>query len=322
MNKFLLILSAIISITDLCYSQHKYISLSTEDKIIYGICFSPNGKVIAVADKNDIKFFSTDKGVLIHELINGHSKRILCIDISEDSSLMACGGMDSLIIIWDLIKQKKITELSYQHGIITDIKFSADGKFLFSGGTDHKLFMYDIQKDAVKAEFADHKDDITSLALSNDGQTLISSSGNGMLRLNAIYHQSQNNSVWTKGRWIRAIAASADSNLLVSCDDKARVTTWDISDLVHIGKLECSRIGYSRILSIDIFRDGKTYVIGNLLGHVKIINKKYRYGIKIHKTINKVMFNPGETDKFKLAIATSGKGVLLLDASNMRFTND
>ena len=115
---------------------------------------------------NTVKVFSMETKALIAEFKNGHKKQILSIDISQDSLLLASGGKDSTITIWDFTDNKILSTLSYHKGIVTSVKFSPDGRYLVSGATDDKVYLYDIAQKKVVKEYTGHTDDVTSVDFS------------------------------------------------------------------------------------------------------------------------------------------------------------
>jgi hypothetical protein len=71
-------------------------------------------------------------------------------------------------------------------------------------------------------------------------------------------------------------------------------------------------------LCCDFFSDNKTIAVGDLNGHAKITGQYSRYRLRLGIPVQKVLFKPNEGAFLKLAIATRGKGVMLIDAKNMK----
>jgi len=316
MKKEIFVLFAFLFISTLGYAIQEMVC-KTDNKIIYGICFTHKGGALGIADNNTIKVYSTKDNKLLNEFKYGHKRQILTIDISKDSTLLVSGGKDSTIVIWDFVNNKILKSLSYQKGIITSVRISPDKRYLISGGTDKKVFLYDIEKDEVIHEFSDHSDDITSVKFSPDGKLIASASGDGLINI----YDTENFKLITflngHRSWVRDISFSRDSTKLISCGDDSRIITWNISDLNRIAIVESSRKGFNWLLSVDLNEDSKTYVSGGIDGKIRIVTKFGKYTARIRKTINKVIFKPNEGSFLKVAIATRGKGVILIDAMDM-----
>jgi WD40 repeat protein len=61
--------------------------------------FSPDGKLLATANKNTVYLWSADTGAQLAQL-NGHSADVTSLAFSPDGNALASGGKDKKIIIW------------------------------------------------------------------------------------------------------------------------------------------------------------------------------------------------------------------------------
>lgn len=320
MTKNIISLIILFSYITISYSQ-KTDTLSiykTDNKVIYGICFTDKGEALAIADNNTIKVYSTNSKELISEFENGHKGQILTIDISKDSTLLVSGGKDSTIVIWDFINKKILKSLKYHKGIITSIKISSDGRFLASGGTDKKVYLFDLKLNQVLNEFAD-TDIVTSVTFSPDGELIVTAGADRLINVYSVESGKLLKSFKGNRSWIRDIDVSKNGTMLISCGDDSRIIIWNISDINRIRELDHSRFGFNWLLSASFNKDSKTYVLSGMDGSVRIIGQFFKYTKKIGVPINKVLFKPNEGDNFKIALATKGKGVVLIDAKNMKF---
>jgi WD40 repeat protein len=320
MMKKLFLVVASLFILSITYSQKRNTSLifKTESKVIYGICFTNKGETLAIADNNTIKVFSTNSRELLYEFTDGHKSQILSIDISKDSTLMVSGGKDSTIVIWDFINKKILKSLTYQKGIVTSVKLSPDRRYLASGGTDDMVYLYDLEKNEILHEFSDHTDDITSVAFSPDGNMLATAGGDKTIIIYDVKNNKLLASLTGHKSWVRDISFNGNGEKLISCGDDSRIITWNIADRNRIRKQEDSKFGLSWFLSIAFNIDCVTYVSGGMDGKVKIVGQYGEYITKVGVPVNKVLFKPNEGNYLKIALATRGKGAMLIDVRNMK----
>jgi len=320
MKKKIFISFAFLFIVALGYSQKEkaFTIFKTDSKNIYDICFTNKGSALAIADNNNIKVYSTASKKLLSEFKNGHTGQILTIDISKDNNLLVSGGKDSKIVIWDFINKKILKSLTYQKGIITSVKISPDGKYLASGGTDNKVYLYDIEKNELIHEFADHLEDVTSVEFSPDGKLLATASGDKTIKIYEVKTYKLITSLKGHKNWVRGISFSGDGTKLISCGDDSRIITWNISDVHNIGIQDELKLYYIWILSVDFNQDNKTYVFGGIDGKLRIESPFGTDFGKIGSPINRIKFKPNENIYIITAIATRGKGVMYVDARNMK----
>lgn len=288
---------------------------STEVNIIYDICFTPNGEAIGIADNKSVKVYSIVTNELIREFRNGHSGQILSIDISSDSTKLVSGGKDSTVVIWDF-KEGRVLKSIKCNGIITSVCLSPNSLYLAYGGSDNKVFVYDLANNKIVNTFSEHSDDITSIAFSPDGNYIATSSGDKLIN---IY---RNGALMTKlsehKDWVRDISFNSEGTKLISCGDDGKIITWNISDISNPRITNDSKHRFNWILGVDFNQDDKTYAFVDFKGNAEIIGQFGGYKTNIKAPINKILFKPNEGIYLKIAVATRGKGVLLIDSKNMK----
>jgi len=291
----------------------------TNDQFIYDICFTINGGALGIADNNEIKVYATSSRNLLNEFKNGHRDRILSIDISMDSTLMVSGGKDSSIVVWDFITGAIIKTLNYHQGIITSVKISSDGRYIASGGSDKKIFLFDINADHLVYESSAHTRDLCAVTFSPDGKITAAAGGDRMISI----YNSENGDLITSltghKNWVRDISFSQDATKLISCGDDGRVITWNLTDINNIYKSDEKKEAYNWLLSIDNMDDGKTYVTGGVNGIARIVGLYGAYKVRIGVPVTRLLFKPNSGSQAKIAIASGGKGVIMVDARLMDY---
>lgn len=313
---FNLIISALYSREKQGFSYFK-----TDNKIIYGICFTPKGGALAIADYKGIKIFNTGTRQLLNTFSTGHSNQIMTVDISNDSSLLVSGGKDSTIVLWDYASGKILKRLSYHNGIVTSLKISPDGRHLVSGGTDDKIVLYDITSEKLIKEYQDHKDDITCVAFSPDGKLFAASGGDGLVTVYSTENEALVGSLRGHSGWVRGISFNEDGTNILSCGDDSRIIRWAISDNAPANKISDDKYGNSWLLCVDNSKYGKPYAFGGLNGIIKVMWSFGTYTGRIGVPVNRILFFPGGGNLIQIAVATRGKGVLLIDGSGLKLKN-
>ena len=298
------------------------VTFGNKDAIVYDICFSKFGSWLVFPEHNIIYVYDVKSKQLLYKLENGHTKDILSVDISPDSSMIVSGGKDSLIMVWDIKNTKILSKLKLHQGVVTSIKFSPDQKYLASGSSDKSMIVYDLNSNSIIYKCTNHTDDITSVAFSNDNKLLACSSGDNTISIVNTETWNLITTLKDHKNWVRDIKFSPDNSKLYSCGDDSRIISWNISDLNNIQKADDLHQGSKWLLGIDINPVSKTYVSCGMDGRIKlnVLSSYYKYNIR--KTIQKVLFKPNEGIYFSLALATRGKGVILLNAKDMNSNSE
>jgi WD40 repeat protein len=138
-----------------------------------------------------------------------------CIAFSPDGKLLASGGSDNRVRLWDPDTGKEVGALEGHKHHVNDIAFSGDGKWLASGSQDGELFLWEVDAGKVRRRFPGHAAAIERLALSPNGKVLASRCQGGALRLWDTDTGKEIRSLpIDRGRRVSPLAFSPDSKFL------------------------------------------------------------------------------------------------------------
>uniref|UniRef100_A0A8C3M008 Transducin beta like 3 n=1 Tax=Chrysolophus pictus TaxID=9089 RepID=A0A8C3M008_CHRPC len=106
-----------------------------------------------------------------------HIAPVAAMVFDSTSTLLATGGCDSTIKIWDMIKQYCTHNLKGSSGVVHLVEFHPDISRLqlFSSSMDYKIRIWDLNSSKCVAVLDGHFSAVTSLAFTADGNTFISS---------------------------------------------------------------------------------------------------------------------------------------------------
>jgi WD40 repeat protein len=153
----------------------KYLSGQTAD--VRSVAFSPDGKTLAVGNKdNIIMLWSTVTGRQIGSPFTANTDYVVCLAFSPDGKTLGSGSTDSKILLWDVeTGQSDILSIASGPWIVS-LAFSPDGKTLASGKTDHTISLWDLATRKETWRSYGHSASVYSLAFSPDGKILASGS--------------------------------------------------------------------------------------------------------------------------------------------------
>jgi len=296
-----------------------YKQFGSKTGIVYDICFSKNGSLLVIPERNVINVYDVKTQQVVYTLENGHSRDILSVDISADSSLLVSGGRDSLVVLWDLKTKKIVAKHRFHKGVVTSVRFSPNQNYFASGSSDKTVCVYNLKSDSVEYKLANHTDDITSVTFSANNRLLACSSGDHTISIVQTGSWKLAATLTDHKSWVREVKFSTDNTQLFSCSDNSKVMVWNVFDLKNINKVEETRQGFKWLLSIDLFPNQKIYATGGTAGKIRINALMSRYKYKVGKPIHKIIFKPNEGLSMVVAVATRGKGVLLIRADEMSY---
>ena len=113
----------------------------------------------------------------------GHTNVVTSLAFNPTGSILASGGVDQTIILWDVPSFHPRAVLRGHTGGIRTLGFSPDGSRLASAGGDGSLFTWDVARgvrldDSVPGPANRPPNPLNTLAYSADGQSLVVGSEN------------------------------------------------------------------------------------------------------------------------------------------------
>lgn len=281
--------------------------------MVYDLCFSASGKALYIPQGNEISIYDVSTRGLIKKMGKGHTKPILALDLSGDSTILASGGLDSLILIWDIQTAKKIESLNYNHGIVTTLSLNPRNNLLASGSTDKSVSVYDLKERKIVYILDNLGGEINAVKFSPDGLLLVVATQEKQVRLYNAVNGKLIAGLAGHKNGVRDLCFNKSGTQLFSCGDDSRLITWDLRNLNLIRIINTESYGSDWLLSVDVNKDTDAQVVAGLDTKITVINNYGKFRRKTGVSVNKVIFRPGMGDILHLAVATRGKGVFLID---------
>ena len=130
------------------------------DDHLYDLDFDPSGEMIAVSNLNnqillwDVNeaFRSGKESYPEPKVFMGHEGKassyetlVWSIDFNYDGSLLASGGGDDSLRLWNPVDQSLVGTFYEHSNAVTSVRFNADGNLLATGGLDAQLILWHVE---------------------------------------------------------------------------------------------------------------------------------------------------------------------------------
>ncbi|WP_454620412.1 caspase family protein [Bradyrhizobium cenepequi] len=193
------------------------------------------------------------------------------VAISRDGKLIASGGNDKSVKIWNAENGSLIQTLKGHTDRVWAIAISPDGKFIVSGSNDKSIKIWDASTGTLIRTLQGHTESVLSLAISSDSKWILSSSGE---RDNSIKIWDASSGILTRTirghtNTVRAIAFSPDGRWIVSGSYDTSIKIWAMADGRLLRTLKGNK---GSVFDLAISSDGRWIVSANGAGAIQVWN--------------------------------------------------
>jgi RNA polymerase sigma factor (sigma-70 family) len=266
---------------------------------LMGIEYSPDGKIFAASTSFGVRLYDANN---LNEIGTLQSNDQLGrIALSSDGKLLASGGSDQSIHLWDIQERKEIGVLKGHIGWIYGINFSPDGTILAScAADDESIRLWDVR---AQRQLSVSKLDIgyaINVGFSPDGKLLASNGWEGEKAVFQLWNIKEQGKLELLHRIdsVYGFTFNPDGKtmLLGMQDDSELLHIWDIDTKKQIGELKG---GIESICCAEFSPDGNLLAFGDFGGSI------YLWDMPNQKQIG--VLNGGKNRIGSLSFSTDGK---------------
>jgi len=191
--------------------------------------------------------------------LEGHQDRVWSVAISPDARLVASGGQDSMIRLWDAQTGQMLQTLRGHDAErrVYDLAFFPDGQRLASASQDETVAIWDIRSGQIIRRWDAESGLLWALAISPNGQYILTGGQNGLLKLWNAQDGTLLHTMRGHISSIIAVAISSDGLRMASGGADRLVRLWDLAS----GKLEATLVGHSDVVAALAFSQDGHYLL-------------------------------------------------------------
>ncbi len=192
----------------------------------------------------------------------------LCVAYSRDGSLIATGGNDNKVIIWDAKSKEIKYEMKGHRSFILDLAFSPDGERLASAGSDATIIIWNVNSGITDKVFTGHNEAVTSVCFSPDGQYLYSACADGVIGVWDIYKNMKVTELRGHTKAVSGITINKSGKTLASSSYDGAIKLWDLTRNAEKATLDLK----TWVRSVAFSPDGDYLAAGADDKSVRVIN--------------------------------------------------
>jgi WD40 repeat protein/serine/threonine protein kinase len=198
------------------------------------LAFSADGKHLATGGQ-ELRVWDAVTGAELHSRTEGHPGEVASMAVSPVGGLLATGGVDQTVRVWELDSWNRRWTFQGHAGAVAAVAFSPDGRLLASANGVGQVWIWELadrQAGVVDTPLhrlrCDRSGEV-ALAFSPDGQRLVAVSADGSLKVWDVARGQELSSGKLAKEQRGGVAFSPDGQLLAYCGEDCTVRLWDLS---------------------------------------------------------------------------------------------
>ena len=175
-------------------------------------------------------FIADKKGENTHALYGAHGSVVECVAFSPDGSMLASGGADRLLKVWDVGTRTLKYSRDEHTSNVRSVLFSPDGRFLASSSPDDTIRLWEPSTGEALDTLRGNRGN-NVLCFSLDGDTLVSAGD--AIRIWDVASRPVPDTLKGHSSVVSVARFSSDGKFLASGSAAGEVMLWDLENNVN-----------------------------------------------------------------------------------------
>lgn len=295
--------------------------MQDNERTVWALEFSPDGRflVTSVADELRDEDTEANSAIVVWNVVSGenvftvedaHAGIIYDVTYHPDGSIIASGGADNLIHLWDATTGERVGELRGHANWVMTLAFSPSGNLLISSGADTNLAYWNIEEQTLLGFIPTrHTDWVRDVAFSADGQFIVTASHDNTAKLwtrdgillGALEgHINQLRSVDFHPMTLQLVTGSVDNDIAL----------WQISLPQNPGQLETVTSVSSETLDASV--DRQRFMVYDQSGTIQVWDAATNRAVFVQGAQGNTLADASLSPSGMLLATTGNDGLILV----------
>jgi WD40 repeat protein len=260
--------------------------LSRLEDSLNALAIDSAGRRLVYSVANDTKAYILDMlSKAPQPLLLPHGEPLESLKMSPDGSLLATGGKNGSVYIWDFANLSQGPRSLHGHkGAVKAIAFSKHNRWLITGGKDKLTMLWDLAR-PITTEFVNspnnkgsrillvHPEFVCDVAITPNEKYALSADGSGRIfrwDLTTVVPAERETELFGHKRAVYSLAVSLDSNWLLSASDDNTCRIWSLNELQPANSATILRGHDDRLSAVALSADNIWAATGSHDGTVRL----------------------------------------------------
>lgn len=196
----------------------------------------------------------------------GNASQVYDVKFSPKEPLIAAGGGDRAIVLWDPVLRRQLRRLVGHSGIVNRLAFSPDGRLLASASSDKTVMVWEVATGRRLRTLSGHGGSVFAVAFSPNGKLLATGSEDTTVGLWDVMSGREIRSLEGHTGFVSQVGFNPDGTVLASAGLDKTIRLWDVATGRHLHTLT----GHSMpVAALAFSPDGHVLVSGAQFGTIK-----------------------------------------------------
>ncbi len=237
-------------------------------------------------------------------VLSGPQSEVRILALSADSRILASGGGQGQVVLWDLKRKKKRARIKTEGKKIAAISVSSDNQYLVVAGGTGTIEVIDLK--SLEQLFTLEGDGrIASMALSPDSKLLVAGQRDGTIFVWTLQDGKLLKNLTGHGGAVNAIVFSHDGKLIASGSSDTSIKLWDRERFQEVANFE---EGASKVQSLAFLPSNETLIAAG--------SRELRFwDVRSHRSTGNVVL---DAPAFSMALSPDGLSIAVTSGREIR----
>jgi len=178
---------------------------------------------------------------IVTRVVEGHQDSLYTAVLSPDAKILATGGYDRVIMLWNMSDGKLLNKLTGHNGAIYDLDFDATGQILASASADETIKIWRVDSGARLDTFGQCEAEQYSVRFDSPRKRVLAAGADRRIRVWNLLSMDKPSvspmlfSTFAHEGSVTQMALTADGRFIATASEDKKIKLWNAEDCFPLG---------------------------------------------------------------------------------------